>query len=59
VNGQHRDVEKLARQLSRPDLDPVASVSASDSQSLTLIGGALAFGSAPAEPVEEAPPAAA
>ena len=47
------DVEKLARRLSRPDLDSVASVSASASQSLTLIGGVLAFGPAPAEPTEE------
>jgi hypothetical protein len=47
------DVEKLARRLSRPDLDTVASVSASASQSLTLIGGVLAFGPAPAEPTEE------
>ena len=31
-------------------MDTVASVSASASQSLTLIGGVLAFGPAPAEP---------
>ena len=42
------DVEKLAKRLSRPDLGTVASVSASASQSLTLIGGVLAFGPAPA-----------
>ena len=65
------DVEKLARRLSRPDLDTVASVSASASQSLTLIGGVLAFGPAPAktsgepepievpQPLEEVPPVAA
>lgn len=47
------DVEKLARRLSRPDLDTVASVSASASQSLTLIGGVLAFGPAPTEPIDE------
>jgi len=46
------DAEKLAKRLSRPDLGTVASVSASASQSLTLIGGVLAFGPAPA-PAEE------
>jgi hypothetical protein len=49
------DVEKLARRLSRPDLGTVASVSASASQSLTLIGGVLAFGPAPALTEEPQP----
>jgi hypothetical protein len=53
------DVERLAGRLSRPDLDTVASVSASASQSLTLIGGVLAFGPAPEEPVEDTQPVAA
>ena len=52
------DVEKLAKRLSRPDLDTVASVSASAVQSLTVIGGVLAFGPAPEETPEEALPAA-
>ena len=41
------DVEKLTKRLSRPDLDGVASISASSSESLTLIGGVLAFGPPP------------
>ena len=53
------DVEKLTRRLSRPDLDTVASVSASASQSLTLIGGVLAFGPPPAATTDEPAPAAA
>lgn len=52
------DVEKLARRLSRPDLDTVATVSASASQSLTLIGGVLAFGPAPAPPADDPQPVA-
>jgi len=51
------DVEKLARRLSRPDLDTVASVSASASQSLTLIGGVLAFGPAAEQTTEGPQPA--
>ena len=53
------DVEKLARRLSRPDLDTVASVSASASQSLTLIGGVLAFGPAPQSADESPEPTSA
>ena len=52
------DVEKLARRLSRPDLDTVATVSARASQSLTLIGGVLAFGPAPAPPADAPQPVA-
>jgi hypothetical protein len=54
-----RDVGKLAKRLSRPDLGTVASVSASASQSLTLIGGVLAFGPAPAQSGEDTQPVVA
>jgi hypothetical protein len=54
-----RDVEKLAKRLSRPDLGTVASVSASASQSLTLIGGVLAFGPAPVQSAEDTQPVVA
>jgi hypothetical protein len=50
----HQDSERLARRLSRPDLDTIATVQASYSESVAVIGGVLAI--APqASVVPEAP----
>lgn len=44
------DVGKLARRLSRPDMDSIASVSASTSESVVMVAGVLTVGAAPAQP---------
>jgi hypothetical protein len=50
----HQDSDRLARRLSRPDLDNIATVQASYAESVTVIGGVLTLGPKPA--AESTPP---
>jgi hypothetical protein len=53
----HQDSDRLARRLSRPDLDTIATVQASYSESAAVIGGVLTLG--PKPPADAAMPAGA
>lgn len=51
------DIGRLARRLSRPDMDSIASVNASSSESVVMVAGVLTLGPAPAQPEPETPTA--
>lgn len=53
--GADQDSSRLAKRLSRPDMDTIADVEASFSESIALIGGVLVLAPEPREtPAEEA-----
>jgi len=53
-----QDIDRLARRLSRPDMDSIASVSASASESVVMVAGVLTLGPAESSASEASLPRA-